>query len=184
MSNRITVRNGAITIKAEKEGKLVVVSDLYAGFWKRFLACIIDAIIVNVLCLVIIVLGVISIYGTSILTGTIPNDLTAGITTVLIMIAAYIFPWLYYALMESSDKQATLGKMAVGIIVTDENNNRISFGKASGRFFAKIVSALALYIGFIMVGFTRKKQGLHDIMATCLVLNKNALAAEDIQSKL
>jgi uncharacterized RDD family membrane protein YckC len=74
--------------------------------------------------------------------------------------------------MESSSKQATLGKMALGIIVTDLEGQRISFGKATGRHFSKIVSGIILYIGFIMVAFTEKKQGLHDMMAGCLVVVK------------
>lgn len=80
--------------------------------------------------------------------------------------------WLYYALMESSTNQGTLGKMALGIKVTDLKGNRISFGKATGRYFGKIVSGMILYIGFIMAGFTEKKQALHDMMAGCLVVNK------------
>jgi uncharacterized RDD family membrane protein YckC len=80
--------------------------------------------------------------------------------------------WLYYALMESSRFQGTLGKMAVQIKVTDLEGNRISFGRATGRYFGKIVSGLTLLVGYIMVAFTRQKQGLHDIMAGCLVVRK------------
>jgi hypothetical protein len=75
--------------------------------------------------------------------------------------------------MESSTKQGTLGKMALGIKVTDLNGNRIDFSKASGRYFGKIISSIILCIGYIMVAFTQKKQGLHDIMAGCLVVNSN-----------
>ncbi len=74
--------------------------------------------------------------------------------------------------MESSPTQATLGKMALGIKVTDLAGKRVGFGKATGRYFGKIISALILLIGFIMVAFTEKKQGLHDKMAGCLVVNK------------
>jgi len=78
--------------------------------------------------------------------------------------------WLYYALCESSSWQGTVGKKVVGLRVTDLNGNRISFGKATGRHFGKIVSALILGIGFIMIAFTEQKQGLHDILAGTLVL--------------
>lgn len=78
--------------------------------------------------------------------------------------------WLYHALMESSAKQATLGRMALGIRVTDLNGNRIGFGRATGRYFAKILSALILGIGFLMAAFTAKKQALHDIPAGTLVV--------------
>jgi uncharacterized RDD family membrane protein YckC len=75
--------------------------------------------------------------------------------------------------LESSSMQATLGKMALGLKVTDLNGKQISFGKATGRYFAKIISAIILLIGFIMVAFTEKKQGLHDMIAGTLVV-KNA----------
>lgn len=83
-----------------------------------------------------------------------------------------IVGWLYFALMESSAKRATIGKMLLGIVVTDLGGNRISFGRATARFWSKIISGLILYIGFIMAGFTEKKQGLHDIIAGTLVLKK------------
>jgi uncharacterized RDD family membrane protein YckC len=74
--------------------------------------------------------------------------------------------------MESSARQATLGKMAVGIKVTDEAGARISFGRAVGRYFGKFVSTIILLIGFLMVAFTEKKQGLHDKLAGTLVVKK------------
>ena len=80
--------------------------------------------------------------------------------------------WLYFSLMESSPTQGTLGKMALGIKVTDLEGNQVGFGKATGRYFGKIISTLILLMGFIMVAFTEKKQGLHDMMAGCLVVNK------------
>jgi uncharacterized RDD family membrane protein YckC len=76
--------------------------------------------------------------------------------------------------MESSPKQGTLGKMALGIVVTDMDSRRISFGRATGRYFAKILSGLILGIGFLMVAFTEKKQGLHDILAGTLVVKGSA----------
>lgn len=99
--------------------------------------------------------------------------LSAGLAGLVVgYIAVLILGWLYYALMESSSRQATLGKMALGIIVTDTEGQRVSFAKATGRHFGKIVSGIILYIGFIMIAFTEKKQGLHDIMANCLVVIK------------
>jgi uncharacterized RDD family membrane protein YckC len=87
-----------------------------------------------------------------------------------ILAGFYVVAILYFAITESSAWQATLGKKAVGIIVTDLDGNRISFGKALGRLFAKIISAIILYIGFFMAGFTEKKQGLHDMIAGTLVV--------------
>ncbi len=80
--------------------------------------------------------------------------------------------WLYFALMESSSRQATLGKMLVGIMVTDLDGGRISFGRATGRHFAMILSALTCYIGFVMAAFTERKQALHDMIAGTLVVRK------------
>jgi uncharacterized RDD family membrane protein YckC len=74
--------------------------------------------------------------------------------------------------MESSYLQATLGKMAIGIVVTDLEGKRISFARATGRHFAKIISGFILFIGYIMAGFTQKKQALHDLIADCLVVKK------------
>jgi uncharacterized RDD family membrane protein YckC len=88
-----------------------------------------------------------------------------------------VVSWLYSALMERSSKQATLGKMALGIRVTDLDGNRIGFGKATGRYFAKILSALILGIGFLMVAFTQRKQGLHDMLAGTLVMRGEAFAS-------
>jgi uncharacterized RDD family membrane protein YckC len=84
-----------------------------------------------------------------------------------------IVSWIYFAGMESSEYQGTLGKMALGLVVTDMNGQRIGFARASGRFFSKLITGLVpFYIGYIMAGFTEKKQALHDMIASCLVLRK------------
>ena len=88
--------------------------------------------------------------------------------------------WLYFALMESSKNQATLGKMALGLRVTDLNGNRISFGKATGRYFGKILSSMTLLIGYIMAAFTAKKQALHDFVAGTLVLSKQSVVPAQV----
>ena len=100
------------------------------------------------------------------------SDAAASILAYVAWVATAILGWLYYALMEGSAKQATLGKMALGIVVTDTQGRRVSFTRATGRYFGKIISGIILYIGFIMIAFTEKKQGLHDIMADCLVVVK------------
>ncbi|HBK66344.1 MAG TPA: hypothetical protein DD000_23340, partial [Cyanobacteria bacterium UBA11166] len=73
---------------------------------------------------------------------------------------------------ESSPKQATIGKQALGIVVTDLNNQPISFVTATIRHFSKILSGIILLIGYLMVLFTEKKQALHDMLAGTLVVNK------------
>jgi uncharacterized RDD family membrane protein YckC len=80
--------------------------------------------------------------------------------------------WLYWALLESSRWQATLGKKMLGLQVTDLEGRRISFARATGRYFGKVISTLLLLVGFAMAGFTEKKQALHDMIASCLVLKK------------
>ena len=87
-------------------------------------------------------------------------------------IVGFFLGWFYFAAMESSPKQATLGKLALSMKVTSLQGERISFGKATGRYFGKILSALILLIGFLMIAFTEKKQGLHDMLAGTLVANK------------
>ena len=78
--------------------------------------------------------------------------------------------WLYFSLLESSANQATVGKIVCGLKVTDLDGRRISFGRATARYFAKILSGLILLIGFAMVGWTTQKRGLHDFIAGTLVL--------------
>ena len=92
--------------------------------------------------------------------------------TQLASLAGILIGWLYSALLESSPNQATVGKMALGIKVTDLDGERISFGRATGRHFGKILSFLILCIGYLMVAFTERKQGLHDLMAGTLVVDK------------
>ncbi len=81
--------------------------------------------------------------------------------------------WMYFAGMESSDKQATLGKLVIGLVVTDMEGERVSFSKATVRHFSKILSGLFLSFGYIMIAFTEKNQGLHDMIAGCLVVVKD-----------
>ncbi len=91
---------------------------------------------------------------------------------VAIRLLALMAGWIYFASMESSGWQATLGKKALGLKVTDLAGNRITFARASGRFFGKLLSGMILMIGFFMAGFTERKQALHDILAGCLVLRQ------------
>lgn len=91
---------------------------------------------------------------------------------ILISVIAALVQWLYYAYLESGEKQATWGKQVLSLYVTDLQGNRITFGRASGRFFAKFVTGLTMGIGYIMAGFTERKQALHDMIASCLVLRR------------
>ena len=146
----------------------------YAGFGNRFAAAIIDGIVTLVGGLVIIgpLFTFMLFSGMGQPGGAAEGGLLLPAMQAASNLVNLLGGWLYYGLMESSRFQGTLGKMAVQIKVTDLDGNRIGFGRASGRHFAKIVSAIILFAGFIMVAFTEKKQGLHDIMAGCLVVRK------------
>lgn len=142
----------------------------FAGFWIRVAAYIIDAIALYVVQMILTFafLGSVLINPESI--GDDPNSFIARIIPMYVL--SFVIYWLYFALMESSPNQGTLGKMAVGIKVCDMEGRRLSFGRATGRHFAKIISSLVLLVGYIMVAFTEKKQGLHDMIASTLVVRK------------
>ncbi len=159
----------SVTIHSTEKMNLTV--ERYAGFWKRTLASIIDSLITTIGMVFGIALIILLLF--SIFDRKFQSFTYIAIFDILIIIIG----WLYFALMESSSKQATLGKMFLGIKVTDLNGNRIDFGRATGRHFGKLISAILLSAGFIMVAFTKKKQGLHDIMAGCLVVNKSIESA-------
>jgi uncharacterized RDD family membrane protein YckC len=84
-----------------------------------------------------------------------------------------IVDWLYFALMESSMAQATIGKQALGIMVTSVNGERISFARATGRYFSKNISVLIIFLGYFMMLWDEKNQTLHDKIAGTLVVKKS-----------
>jgi uncharacterized RDD family membrane protein YckC len=144
----------------------------YAGFWLRFAAAFIDNIIIQapfwILQVVIEVTNppVMGPNGVSTPTGAnIGLNCASGLANILVF-------WLYYALQESGEHQATLGKRAVGIKVVSLEGQRLSFANATGRTFGKILSQLICLIGYIMAAFTERKQALHDMMAGTLVVRK------------
>lgn len=156
----------------------------YAGFWLRVVAYLIDGLLSLfifgiVIAMAVGFLGVESIRSQLQEMGRGMNGPNPVFPTMLVVMFltflafGIVVSWLYFAGMESSERQGTLGKMALGLVVTDLNGQRISFARASGRFFSKIITGLVpLYIGYIMAGFTEKKQALHDMIASCLVLRK------------
>lgn len=153
----------------------------YAGFWRRFGAYIVDSIVVTVgLGIVLFVLDLIGIpiFASADYAAT-TGDYAASASADFDLspfggILVFLVSVLYFPVLESSSLQATLGKLALGIKVTDLQGNRIGFLRSLGRNLGKIVSVFILYIGFIMAGFTARKQALHDMMAGCLVIAKPA----------
>jgi len=139
----------------------------YAGFWYRTLAWIIDSVIIMVAGL-IIALPLGFALGASMPEKSSAIEIVSA-AKALGNLEAIFINWLYFTISESSPWQATLGKKLLRIKVTDEEGNRIGFGKANGRYWSKILSSLILCIGFIMVAFTEKKQGLHDKIAGTFV---------------
>jgi uncharacterized RDD family membrane protein YckC len=137
--------------------------------WIRVVAALIDAIAVGVVTgPVSLLIGV--VIGIAGHTVAMPKPGVDVASLIITGSFSTLVNWLYAALLESSSHQATLGKMALGLKVTDLEGRRISFVRATGRHFAKILSGMVLFIGFIMVGFTRRKQGLHDMVAGTLVI--------------
>ena len=152
----------------------------YAGFWLRFVAYLIDSVILTVGCGILVVIFIFAT-GFAAVLRSLPENPTpdvffaSGILAGIFMFIAGVLAivWIYYAWMESSTTQATVGKMALGLIVTDMQCQRVSFARASGRFWAKLITNLIpLWIGYIMAGFTAKRQALHDMIASCLVLRR------------
>jgi uncharacterized RDD family membrane protein YckC len=146
----------------------------YAGFWIRFLAVLIDAAVLSIVIVPLWIFVFVAMGAASSIQSASRNPEAAVAVMMtfmpLIMLAAVGANWLYEALLTSSSKQGTLGKMALGLKVVDKNGNRLSFLHATGRHFAKIINGFTFYIGFIMAGFTERKQGLHDLIAgTCVV---------------
>ncbi|WP_421995077.1 RDD family protein [Reyranella sp.] len=131
----------------------------YGGFWIRLVAYIIDAILLGIVASVIA-----AIVGVDMMSDDLENyDPTFNLVT-------FVIGWLYFALMESSERGATVGKMAMGLRVVTSDFQRLSFLNATGRYFAKILSAIIFCIGFIMIAFTERKRGLHDMIAGTLVI--------------
>ncbi len=144
----------------------------YGGFWIRFLAFIIDAVIVRIALIPIFVLFGFNFIGLRAIHGRVGAEDIPWIAGAASTAALIIFggQWLYEAVLTSSSWQATVGKKILGLKVTDEAGNRISFARATGRHFAKYISVIILWIGFIMAAFTERKRALHDMIAGTLVM--------------
>ena len=158
----------------------------YAGFWLRFVAHILDGLIIG-LPVVIVVMIIVLSSGFGAFFHNLPNppnppDSDEVASTLgaaffvgigLIVLVAFLGSWLYYALFESSSWQATPGKKVLNIFVTDMNGAPVSFGRATGRYFSKFVTQLIpLGIGYMLAGLTERKQALHDMIASTLVLRR------------
>src|ERR1700680_311986 len=158
----------------------------YAGFWERFAAYLIDGLILAIPFWLVVGVLISMFGGLGILIHRIPVDShpadpreAMALVTPFFMafflgwLAFLILLWLYFAGMESSARQATFGKSVMSLRVTNYEGQRISFGHATGRFFAKLISGMIpLLIGYLMAAFTEKRQALHDMIAGTLVLKR------------
>ena len=157
---------------------------IYAGFWRRAVAFILDSLIVSI--------PVALIFGPMVAVETLSMGLTnptnisptqaglLGFTMLSWQVISLVAMWLYFALLESGKKQSTWGKRLLGIKVVDVNGGRISFARATGRFFSKMISYIIFYIGFIMAAFTGRKRALHDMIAQTYVVKNNYEESQEL----
>lgn len=137
----------------------------YAGFWMRLFASIVD---LSITCLIFFAVAIIL----PILLGPRLGVPSGGVILAAGAVIWLVIAWLYWALMESSSKQGTVGKDMMGIVVTDAEGKRMTFRKATVRHFSKVISVVPAMAGFLMAGFTARKQGLHDLIAGSQVVLK------------
>jgi len=133
-------------------------ADVYAGFWPRVGAFILDYLLIVLAC--------------AFLRGVLGIRFEGRASIQSFFWVTVLALWLYKAVMESSPRQATLGKLAFDLKVTSLEGERISFLRALGRNIAQLLSAVILYIGFLMPTFTRRSQALHDMTAGTLVTRR------------
>ncbi len=167
-----TIPDPSSNTGATPSARFAITRVVYAGFWLRAVAYLIDSVL-----LVPVLIAVLWTILQSNHVGPSPNDILAFYNSGSRQSTALGFlldlvSWLYFAAFESSPWQATPGKRILKLAVTDLAGKRISFARATGRHFAKFFSAVTLLMGFVMIGFTQRKQGLHDIIAGCLVVRK------------
>ena len=136
----------------------------YGGFWVRVVAYIIDAVVLGIASSILFGVFGVSLVPESFDTYEFPPSF------VWLNVASVAMVWLYFALLESAPRGATVGKMALGLRVVTGDGRQLSFLNATGRYFAKFLSAMFMGIGFLMVGFTDRKRGLHDMIADTVVI--------------
>ena len=135
-----------LTLIKKNPYKKLSKKQIYAGFWQRLLAGIIDSIILIVIEVILIFIPIIG------------------------WILSLFVTWLYFAIQHSSTKQATFGMRALDIKITNENHGKIGFWRATGNFYLTVISALVVFIGFLMIAFTSRKQGFHNLISRTLCI--------------
>ena len=144
----------------------------YAGFWIRLAGWFLDWLLSRFAALVIgFVLGLAGAVLDEVAHSKVASTIATIVAEALVLAAG----WLYFGLMQSSRLQASLGQLAVGVCVTDYEGRRISFARASGRYFASLLSYLICFVGYLMIAFTERRQGLHDMIARTLMVRGRAV---------
>jgi uncharacterized RDD family membrane protein YckC len=148
---------------------------VYGGFWRRFWSYVIDRFILGVVFMPVGFMVLMPMMATESVGWTdtdLPAETIIALLGAILTVAffALLGSWLYYAILQSSSRQATLGQMALGIRLTDLEGRRVSFARASGRYFATVLTGLTFGIGYLIMLFTTRKQTLHDLVARTLVL--------------
>lgn len=145
----------------------------YAGFWLRAVAFVFDLFIITLAAFPVLWRLIEENVGSQPSAHEYIAFYSSGTRqAIAFQLLLQLICWLYFAAFESSRWQATPGKRILGLFVTDLNGKRISFPRATGRYIGKALEQVTLFIGFAMAGFTAKKQALHDVVASCLVLKK------------
>lgn len=147
----------------------------YGGFWRRFWSYLIDRFILGVVFTPVgfmILLPMMVTESVGWTDADLPAEAITSLLGAILTVAflALLGSWFYYALMQSSSRQATLGQLALGLRITDLEGRRISFARASGRRFATVLTGLTFGIGYLLVLFTTRKQTLHDLVAGTIVV--------------
>jgi len=153
---------------ASPSRRLVVV---YAGFWLRAVAYLLDSLVIGFVAALAIFLPLMA-------RGAIPADNpwflyeNQSRQVLAMWLLIFMVTWLYFASFESSAWQATPGKKLLGLRVTDLAGHRVTFTRASWRYLGKLIFGSILFFGFLFAAFTPRKQALYDLTAECLVLRK------------
>ncbi len=158
------------TIPAAPEIPATRLKMVYAGFWLRALAYFFDTLVISA------AFGLIASFYPSAFVkfpdANAPSLMSLPQLTPFAFVLTISVTWLYYTLFEASSWQATPGKRVLRIYVTDMNGRRLTFARAAARNLGKLISSLTFLVGYLLAGFTVKKQALHDLLAGCLVLRR------------
>lgn len=134
---------------------------IYGGFWIRLMAYIIDLLVLTIPNIMVLLILVFIFQ--------IDVAQIKSFDNVSSCIIGFIW-WIYFASFDSSEWQASIGKRAMGLKVVDAHGHRVSFGRATGRYFSTYLSGIILFIGYMMIGWNSHKRGLHDLIAKTYVI--------------